>query len=88
MNIKTILVLIVLASILSFSIVSAYENVENNSNGINDGGISVSSSHEILHKLHNTYSHGPNSNENNETHVINSPQDLIVMGYLFEFDLI
>lgn len=84
MNIKAILVLIVLAAILSVSIVAAYENVEHNSNA--DGGISdVSSSHDVRHKLHNGYADSNNSNKN---YSVESPQDLIVQGYLYDFDII
>lgn len=84
MNIKAIIVLIVLTAILTVSIVAAYENVEHNSHA--DGGISdVSSSHDVRHKLHNGYVDSNNSNKN---YGAESPQDLIVQGYLYDFDII
>ena len=85
MNIKPILVLIVLAAILSVSIVAAYENVEHNSNG-NDG-VGVPSHHDIHHRLHNAYTpHNSDSKENdlNKTSSAGSPDDLIAQGYLYD----
>lgn len=57
MNLKPILILIVIAAILSVSIVAAYENVENNSNNGPDdaGNIDVPAHHELRHSLHNKY---------------------------------
>lgn len=86
MNIKPILVLIVLAAILSVSIVAAYENVEHNFNG-NNSGIEVPSHHDIHHRLHNAYTpHNSDSKENdlNKTSSAGSPEDLIAQGYLYD----